>query len=462
MLLGNTLRWDVDYLAPPAARAAGRRRLPAQGQAARAPDRAGDGGVVHHRAASTTRSRSARWRPATGTSGTRRRSTSSRRARRAPRRRSTSASSSGWRRCSPTTGCRGGRPVDVLALRRADDRRDLRVLPPGRDVPPPTSRSRRGADGEAAGDERSPSAAGGPASLRTRPDRRERPLELGERVLLLDVKQRRYLVMLAEGGEFHSHAGFVPHADIVGVAGGRRRAIDAGAPSTPSLRPTLEDFVRRDAARRAGHLSRRTWRRSACWPTSVPGMRVFETGVGSGALSMTMLRWGADIVGYELREDFANRADANVRSFLGDDALERYRVELRDSYEGIDDGAVRPGRARPARAVAGRARTPSACCTPAGSSSPTRRRSPRPPRRARRCEGRGSTPARIEVLHRGWHIEGQAVRPDHRMVAHTGFLTVARYPRPRATRRPRRRCGARPDAACPSAGAVALPAIRAR
>jgi tRNA (adenine57-N1/adenine58-N1)-methyltransferase len=33
----------------------------------------------------------------------------------------------------------------------------------------------------------------------------------------------------------------------------------------------------------------------------------------------------------------------------------------------------------------------------------------------------------IEVLHRGWHIDGQAVRPDHRMVAHTAFLTVARF-----------------------------------
>jgi tRNA (adenine57-N1/adenine58-N1)-methyltransferase len=31
-----------------------------------------------------------------------------------------------------------------------------------------------------------------------------------------------------------------------------------------------------------------------------------------------------------------------------------------------------------------------------------------------------------EVLVRTWHVEGQAVRPDHRMVAHTGFLTAAR------------------------------------
>ena len=68
-----------------------------------------------------------------------------------------------------------------------------------------------------------------------------------------------------------------------------------------------------------------------------PGVRVFESGVGSGALSMTMLRWGASIVGYELREDFANRARTNVRAFLGEDALARYDVSLRDSYAGIDE-----------------------------------------------------------------------------------------------------------------------------
>jgi tRNA (adenine57-N1/adenine58-N1)-methyltransferase len=51
---------------------------------------------------------------------------------------------------------------------------------------------------------------------------------------------------------------------------------------------------------------------------------------------MTMLRYGAHITGYELREDFANRAQSNVRSFLGAEALDRYDVQIRDAYEGID------------------------------------------------------------------------------------------------------------------------------
>src|SRR5207244_1334826 len=68
-----------------------------------------------------------------------------------------------------------------------------------------------------------------------------------------------------------------------------------------------------------------------------PGVRVLESGVGSGALSMAMLRAGAEIVGYELREEFADRALTNVRSFLGDEFSPRYGVELRNCYDGIDE-----------------------------------------------------------------------------------------------------------------------------
>src|SRR4029453_2158583 len=68
-----------------------------------------------------------------------------------------------------------------------------------------------------------------------------------------------------------------------------------------------------------------------------PGVRVLESGVGSGALSMAMLRAGADIVGYELREEFAERATANVRGFLGEEFAAHYRVELRNCYEGIEE-----------------------------------------------------------------------------------------------------------------------------
>jgi tRNA (adenine57-N1/adenine58-N1)-methyltransferase len=161
-----------------------------------------------------------------------------------------------------------------------------------------------------------------------------------------------------------------------------------------------------------------------------PGARVLESGVGSGALSMTMLRAGADIVGYELREDFAARAQSNVRSFLGEEYTERYRVELRDAYEGIDETAldrVVLDLPEPWQVVkhAERALRPGGILvayTPTIIQSVTLREA---------LEASGFSMAEtLEVLHRTWHIEGQSVRPDHRMVGHTGFLTSARLLNP--------------------------------
>jgi tRNA (adenine57-N1/adenine58-N1)-methyltransferase len=251
-------------------------------------------------------------------------------------------------------------------------------------------------------------------------------LQLGDRVLLLDSKRRRYLVVLSEGGEFHSHAGFVPHADVVGRSEGAVVRSTRGSEYTV-LRPTLEDFVL-EMPRGAQVIYPKDLAPICMLADIGPGSRVFETGVGSGALSMTMLRYGAEIVGYELREDFANRARSNVRSFLGEAPMERYRVELRDSYEGIDpdDGPFdrvvldlpEPWQVVPhaERVLQGGgiliAYTPSI----------TQAAQVRDVLRGAWIDART-----IEVLHRGWHIEGQSVRPDHRMVAHTGFLTVARF-----------------------------------
>ena len=91
----------------------------------------------------------------------------------------------------------------------------------------------------------------------------------GEKALLLDSKKRRYLIDLADDGEFHSHNGFVAHAEIIGQPEGVFVQLDEGfrVHRHPSHARGLR---RRDAARRAGDLSRRTSGRSACWPTSVP------------------------------------------------------------------------------------------------------------------------------------------------------------------------------------------------
>jgi tRNA (adenine57-N1/adenine58-N1)-methyltransferase catalytic subunit len=142
---------------------------------------------------------------------------------------------------------------------------------------------------------------------------------------------------------------------------------------------------------------------------------------------MTMLRAGAVIVGYELREDFANRARANVRSFLGVDVLDRYHVELRDCYEGIDEAGVdrvvldlpEPWRVVPHAAGALRAGGILVAYTPSIMQASRLRDT--------LASSAWLAPRTLEVLHRTWHVEGQAVRPDHRMVAHTGFLTSARF-----------------------------------
>ena len=139
-----------------------------------------------------------------------------------------------------------------------------------------------------------------------------------------------------------------------------------------------------------------------------------------------MLRAGADVVGYELREDFASRAVGNVSSFLGEAALARYRVEHRDCYDGIDETGldrVVLDLPEPWQVVqhAARALHPGGILlayTPQITQAAQLRGV---------LDGSGFGMAEtVEVLHRSWHIEGQSVRPDHRMVAHTGFLTHAR------------------------------------
>ncbi len=248
----------------------------------------------------------------------------------------------------------------------------------------------------------------------------------GEKALLLDSKKRRYLIDLVDGGEFHSHNGFVAHHDVVGQREGVVVRSTKGSEYTV-LRPTLEDFVV-EMPRGAQVIYPKDLAPICMLADIGPGVRVFETGIGSGALSMTMLRYGADIVGYEIREDFANRAKKNVESFLGTAALDRYDVHIADSYEGIDpalgmfDRVVldlpEPWNVVPNAEAVLQPGGLLVAYTPSITQAVQVREA---------LKGKWIDARTIEVLHRGWHIEGQAVRPDHRMVAHTAFLSVARF-----------------------------------
>jgi tRNA (adenine57-N1/adenine58-N1)-methyltransferase len=245
----------------------------------------------------------------------------------------------------------------------------------------------------------------------------------GDRVLLVDAKGRRYLVTLTEAGEFHTHAGFVRHEDVVGTPEGSVVRSTGGARYT-AMRPTLADFILK-MPRGAQVIYPKDLGAILMQADVFPGARILEAGVGSGALSMTLLRAGADVVGYELRPDFAERAGANVVTFLGQEAAARYRVERRDVYDGIDErdlDRIVLDVPEPWRVV----KHAEEALHPGGillAYLPTITQTVQ--LRAALADSRFAMASTLEVLHRGWHIDGQSVRPDHRMVAHTGFLTHA-------------------------------------
>lgn len=253
----------------------------------------------------------------------------------------------------------------------------------------------------------------------------------GERVLLFDNKDRRYLVTLAVGGEFHTHSGPVLHDLLLGAEEGTVVRSSRGARYT-AVRPTLSEVVLK-MPRGAQVIYPKDLGPMLMLADIFPGARVLESGLGSGALSMALLRAGAEITGYEIRDDFATRAVANVEGFLGPSVLERYHVEVRDVYEGIattELDRIVLDLPEPWRVIA-----PATKALRSGgillSYLPTITQVVTL-RQALEVNGFGMAET-IEVLHRGWHIEGQSVRPDHRMVAHTGFLTSARLLQPPLT-----------------------------
>jgi tRNA (adenine57-N1/adenine58-N1)-methyltransferase len=249
-------------------------------------------------------------------------------------------------------------------------------------------------------------------------------LEAGERVLLVDAKDRRYLITLVPAATFHTHAGVVAHDDLIGTTEGSAVAGSTGR-SFLVLRPTLSDVVLK-MPRGAQVIYPKDLGAILIAADIGPGQRILEAGVGSGALSMTVLRAGASVVGYELREDFAARARANVAAALGPDA--RYRVEIRDVTQGVDETMLdrvlldmpEPHKVVPAAAAALR---------PGGillSYLPTINQTALLRQALDDADSPFGLAETQEVMRRTWHVEARSVRPDHRMVGHTGFLTTAR------------------------------------
>lgn len=256
-----------------------------------------------------------------------------------------------------------------------------------------------------------------------------RPFEAGDRVLLIDQRGRRYMTTLATGREFHSHLGAVRHDDLIGANEGSTLVTTSGAPLV-AFRPTLADFVLK-MKRGAQVVYPKDVGLILVYADIFPGAFVLEAGTGSGSLTLALARAvgeGGRVISYETREDHHDRAVENVSAWYEGMGGKPENLELRvgDVFEGVPEAGFDRmvlDLPEPWRAMG----TTTASLAPGGvlcSYLPTVPQVSQTVE-AMRAEGFGLLKT-YEVLLRTWNVEGQSVRPDHRMVAHTGFVVVGR------------------------------------
>ncbi|HEY5356358.1 MAG TPA: tRNA (adenine-N1)-methyltransferase [Streptosporangiaceae bacterium] len=258
----------------------------------------------------------------------------------------------------------------------------------------------------------------------------------GDQVQLTDPKGRQHRLVLTAGRTFHTHRGAVAHDDLIGQPEGSL-VMSAGGTPYIALRPLLADYTL-SMSRGAAVIYPKDAAQIIAMADIFPGATVVEAGAGSGALSCWLLRAVGEegrLISYERRPDFAEIARANVEQFFGG-PHPAWRLIVGDL-----PGGPRP----PDEPADGRiteadrflldmlapweyARTAAAalipgglvCCYVATTTQLARTVT------ALRDQGSFAEPAAWETMQRGWHVDGLAVRPEHRMVGHTGFLVTAR------------------------------------
>jgi tRNA (adenine57-N1/adenine58-N1)-methyltransferase catalytic subunit len=288
-------------------------------------------------------------------------------------------------------------------------------------------------------------------------------------VQLTDPKGRMHQIVLSAGGTFHTHRGSLSHDDLIGSQEGSVVTASSGT-AYVALRPLLADYTLA-MKRGATIVYPKDAAQILAYADVFPGARVLEAGAGSGALSCWMLRAigpDGELVSFEARPDFAEIARENVRKYFGEvpswwrlvtgelsaavaldpaagtsAAYARLRHAARQAEQAEEAGQAEnepsdgdgpdniPAFDRvvldmlaPWENVdaAARALVPGGliCCYVATTTQLSR------VVEELRAHGGFFEPAAWETLNRGWHVDGLAVRPDHRMIAHTGFLVTAR------------------------------------
>ncbi|XVQ07751.1 tRNA (adenine-N1)-methyltransferase [Spirillospora sp. CA-255316] len=253
------------------------------------------------------------------------------------------------------------------------------------------------------------------------------PFRPGDQVQLTDPKGRLNTITLQPGKQYHSHKGAIAHDDIIGSPEGSVFR-SSGGTEYLAFRPLLADFAVR-MPRGAAVVYPKDAAQIVAMADIFPGARVVEAGAGSGALTCFLLRAVGErglVSSYERRPDFADIARANVEKFFGgphpawrltvgslEDALaetevDRVVLDMLAPWECIDPVAK--------------------ALIPGGMVCAYIATTTQMSRVVEELRGHGAfaEPYAFETLLRSWHVEGLAVRPDHRMVGHTGFLVTAR------------------------------------
>jgi tRNA (adenine57-N1/adenine58-N1)-methyltransferase len=255
-------------------------------------------------------------------------------------------------------------------------------------------------------------------------------LKNGECIHLVDKKGRQYALTLKAGDTYQLSGHKIAHDELIGKPDGSLVNLSGGK-TMIALRPTFGEYVLK-MPRGAQVLYPKDLALIPMWADIYPGARVFEAGTGSGALTMALLRAVGPrglVVTYEAREDFARTAMTNIERYMG--AVPNIISLRKNAYEGIDlleDGVPfdrlvldlpEPWQVVPHAARALRSGGMYLSFVPTV------------PQVQQTVEALERTAVfgmieTFETLLRTWSIQGRSVRPDHRMVAHSGFLTVAR------------------------------------